>query len=49
MNSDYILLSSTLLGSIYLFSVSYKISNKRYYKKFDGYDAINISIMLFLD
>ncbi len=48
MNNYYnnIILSSTLFGSIYLFSVSYKILNDRADKKFYAFDAFNSSIML---
>ncbi len=48
MNNYYnnIILSSTLFGSIYLFSVSYKILSDRAYKKFNLIDAVNTSIML---
>ncbi len=48
MNNYYnnIILSSTLFGSIYLFSFSYKILSDRAYKKFNPIDAVNVTIML---
>ncbi len=46
---DYsgIILSSSLFGSIYLFSTTYKIAMDRRSLKFDGFDAFNMSIMVF--
>lgn len=43
----HIILSSSLFGSIYLFSLTYRIAMNRYNQRFDGFDAFNISIMLF--
>jgi hypothetical protein len=47
--NDYlnIILSSILIGSIYLFYNTFKILSRRLNNKFDGLDAFNITIMIF--
>ena len=46
--NDYlnIILSSILIGSIYLFYNTFKILSRRLNNKFDGLDAFNITIMI---
>lgn len=49
-NYSNVILSSTLFGSIYLFSISYRIFYHRSIKKIhrlDALDAINASIMVY--